>query len=205
MMRYNLFPAVAIGGASLFAVNHHAVTAAIQAPKCVVAYVRGADILTQLPAYLRADSALTAEKASYQLELQKLGAALDSAASDYQEKSTLMTPTAKNAELSKLQQQRQALDQRNTELQQQAMAQQQSLMQPIEAQVTDAIDHVRGQVGCSMILDASSQAGVILSADKSLDLTDRVTAQLKTEGAAAPATTPPPAPTGVKPPAPHKP
>lgn len=169
-----------------------------------VAFVRGEAILNSDSEYVRADSALTAQNNQYQLQVQQMQATLDSAASEYQNKSTLLTPTAKTAELQKLQDQRTQMDQRVSDLRQKALDQRQQLLQPIETRVQDIIDGMRAEYNCAIIFDANSQAGVILSADRSLDLTDRVIARLK--GSKTP---PPPAPgPGLKPPSPtpaHKP
>jgi Skp family chaperone for outer membrane proteins len=165
-----------------------------------VAFVRGEAILNSDSEYVRADSALQAQNDQYQVEVQKMQATLDSAASAYQNKSTLLTPTAKTAELQKLQDQRTQMNQRVSDLRQKALDQRQQLLQPIETRVQDIIDGMRAEYNCALILDANSQAGVILSADRSLDLTDRVIARLKGSKPAPPAA---PAPgTGLKPPSP---
>ncbi len=198
MIRHEVFAIAVLCAGSLSVATSRA---GAQSPcaQSKVAFVRGEAILNSIPDYVRADSSLQLQNNEYQQQIQQMQATLDSAASAYQEKSTLMTPTAKTAELKKLQDQRTQMDQRVSDLRQKALDQRQQLFQPIETRVQDIIDGMRAEYNCAIILDANSQAGVILSADKSLDLTDRVIARLKSSESSPP----PPAPAaGLRPPSP---
>ena len=54
------------------------------------------------------------------------------------------------------------------------------LMRPLMERIKKTIDTIRAEEGYAMIFDAGSNAGVVVAADKSLDITDRVLARLKT-------------------------
>ena len=70
-------------------------------------------------------------------------------------------------------------------------------MAPITDQVKKVIDDIRVEDGYAIILDNAPGAGNIVSADKNLDITDRVVSRLRATPAtkiAAPAATKPGAP-----------
>jgi outer membrane protein len=71
------------------------------------------------------------------------------------------------------------------------------VMAPITDQVKKVIDDIRVEDGYAIILDNAPGAGNIVSADKNLDITDRVVSRLRATPAAkiaAPAATKPGAP-----------
>jgi outer membrane protein len=49
-------------------------------------------------------------------------------------------------------------------------------------QINKVIDELRAEEGYTMIFDAENQAGVVVAADKNLDLTDKVLARLRAAG-----------------------
>jgi outer membrane protein len=73
------------------------------------------------------------------------------------------------------------------------------LVKPIMERVQSVIEAIRSEDGYAMIFDVGAQVSVVVSADKKLDLTDRVLARLKTQGIppAAPASGAIPQPAGV--------
>ena len=64
-------------------------------------------------------------------------------------------------------------------LDQQMQKRQGDLVQPIMAQVREVLDAIQKEDGYTFIFDVGTQVGVIVAADKSLDITDRVIARLK--------------------------
>ncbi len=58
-----------------------------------VAYVNTQAILKQTPGYAQAESTFTREIEGYRVEVQKLQASLDSSASDFEQKSVMLSPT----------------------------------------------------------------------------------------------------------------
>jgi outer membrane protein len=147
------------------------------APK--VAYVNTQAILKQTPGYVKAESTFTKELANYRVEVQKLQASLDSAASDFDQQSVMLSPTQRAAKRKDLQAQQQKLEQRTQELQQQAATRERELLDPIQTKVNSVIEGVRAAGNYAMIFDVSAPNNGIVTADKSLDLTQRVIQQLK--------------------------
>jgi outer membrane protein len=73
------------------------------------------------------------------------------------------------------------------------------LVKPIMERVQSVIEAIRSEDGYAMIFDVGAQVSVVVSADKKLDLTDRVLARLKSQGIppVAPASGAIPQPAGV--------
>jgi len=153
--------------------------AAQQAGNPKVAYVNTQAILKQTPGYVKAESTFTKELATYRVEVQKLQASLDSAASDFDQQSVMLSPTQRAAKRKDLQAQQQKLEQRTQELQQKAATRERELLQPIQTKVNSVIEGVRAAGNYAMIFDVSAPNNGIVTADKSLDLTQRVIQQLK--------------------------
>jgi outer membrane protein len=153
--------------------------AAQQGGSAKIAYVNTQAILKQTPGYVKAESTFTKELANYRVEVQKLQATLDSAASDFDQQSVMLSPTQRAAKRKDLQAQQQKLEQRTQELQQQAATRERELLDPIQTKVNSVIEGVRAAGNYAMIFDVSVPNNGIVTADKSLDLTQRVIQQLK--------------------------
>jgi outer membrane protein len=163
--------AVSLGGAGALAAQ--------QGGGVKVAFVNTQAILKQTPGYVKAESTFTKELANYRVEVQKLQASLDSAASDFDQQSVMLSPTQRAAKRKDLQAQQQKLEQRTQELQQQAATRERELLDPIQSKVNSVIEGVRAAGNYAMIFDVSAPNNGIVTADKSLDLTQRVIQQLK--------------------------
>jgi outer membrane protein len=150
-----------------------------QAGSPKVAYVNTQAILKQTPGYVKAESTFTKELANYRVEVQKLQASLDSAASDFDQQSVMLSPTQRAAKRKDLQAQQQKLEQRTQELQRQAATRERELLDPIQTKVNSVIEGVRAAGNYAIIFDVSAPNNGIVTADKSLDLTQRVIQQLK--------------------------
>ena len=153
--------------------------AAQQGGNAKVAYVNTQAILKQTPGYVKAESTFTKELANYRVEVQKLQATLDSAAADFDQQSVMLSPTQRAAKRKDLQTQQQKLEQRTQELQQQAATRERELLDPIQTKVNSVIEGVRAAGNYAMIFDVSAPNNGIVTADKALDLTQRVIQQLK--------------------------
>jgi outer membrane protein len=153
--------------------------AAQQASAGKIAYVNTQAILKATPGYTKAESTFTKELEGYRVEVQKLQATLDSAAADFDQQSVMLSPTQRGAKRKDLQAQQQKLEQRTQELQQKAATRERELLDPIQTKVNSVIEGVRAAGNYAMIFDVSAPNNGIVTADKSLDLTQRVIQQLK--------------------------
>jgi outer membrane protein len=144
-----------------------------------LAYVNTQAILKQTPGYVQAESTFTKEVETYRGEVQKLQASLDSAASDFEQQSVMLSPTQRTAKRKELQAKQENLEKRTQELQQRAATRERELLDPIQTKVNSVIEGVRAAGNYAMIFDVSAPNSGIVTADKSLDLTQRVIQQLK--------------------------
>jgi outer membrane protein len=153
--------------------------AAQQSGGAKIAYVNTQAILKQTPGYTKAESTFTKELEGYRVEVQKLQATLDSAASDFDQQSVMLSPSQRAAKRKDLQAQQQKLEQRTQELQTKAATRERELLDPIQTKVNSVIEGVRAAGNYAVIFDVSAPNNGIVTADKSLDLTQRIIQQLK--------------------------
>jgi outer membrane protein len=144
-----------------------------------IAYVNTQAILRATPGYAAAESTFAKELETYRGEVQKLQATLDSTASDFEQQSVMLSPTQRQAKRKDLQGQQQKLEQRTQELQQRASTRERELLDPIQTKVNSVIEGIRAAGNYAVIFDVSAPNSGIVTADKSLDLTQRVIQQLK--------------------------
>ncbi|MEP6572719.1 MAG: OmpH family outer membrane protein [Gemmatimonadota bacterium] len=144
-----------------------------------LAYVNSQTILQQTPGYAKAESTFTKEVDGYRQEVQKLQATLDSAASDFEQQSVMLSPTARTAKRKDLQTQQDQLQQRTDALRDKANARERELLDPIRSRISTVIDGIRAEGNYAMIFDVTASNGVIVSADKTLDITAKVVQRLQ--------------------------
>jgi outer membrane protein len=168
-----------VGTWAALLVGAAAPVAAQQAGAGKLAYVNTQAILKSTPGYAQAESTFTKELQTYRGEVQKLQSSLDSAASDFEQQSVMLSPTQRAAKRKDLEGQQQKLEQRTQELQQRAATRERELLDPIQSKVNSVIEGIRASGNYAMIFDVSAPNSGIVTADKSLDLTDKVIQQLK--------------------------
>ncbi|MEO6056140.1 MAG: OmpH family outer membrane protein [Gemmatimonadales bacterium] len=153
--------------------------AAQQGGGAKVAFVNTQAILKATPGYAQAESTFAKELQTYRGEVQKLQSSLDSAASDFDQQSVLLSPTQRAAKRKDLEGQQKKLEQRTQELQTRAATRERELLDPIQSKVNSVIEGMRASGNYAMIFDVSAPNSGIVTADKSLDLTPKVIQQLK--------------------------
>jgi outer membrane protein len=162
------------------------------APKIV--YVNSQKIIAQAPGRADAEAQFQKEMDQYKAQLQKMGDTLKTQIADYQKNQPTMTPTARAAREKDLGGKQQAYQQKVQELEQTAQQREAELVRPIMEQINKIIEQIRTENNYSFILDAGSQAGVVVAADSSLDITDQVIKKLQAAGPVALKATPAPTP-----------
>ena len=165
------------------------------APKIV--YVNSQKIIAQAPGRADAEAQFQKEMDQYKAQLQKMGDSLKTQIADYQKNQATMTPTARAAREKDLGGKQQAYQQKAQELEQTAQQREAELVRPIMEQINKIIEQIRTENNYSFILDAGSQAGVVVAADSSLDITDQVIKKLQAAGPVALKTAPAQPPTAA--------
>jgi Skp family chaperone for outer membrane proteins len=144
-----------------------------------LAYINSQLILANTPGRAEAESTFSRELVGYQTQVQTLQAALDSAVADYNRASLVLSPTAKQQREAQIRDLETRTRSQINDLQQRATAREQQLTAPIMARVQAVIEGVRAEFNYSMIFDASAQNGGLVTADRSLDLSQLVIQRLQ--------------------------
>lgn len=173
--------------------------AAPDGPKIV--YVNSQKIIAQAPGRADAEAQFQKEMDQYKAQLQKMGDTLQAQIADYRKNEATMTAAAKTAKEKDLGGKQQAYQQRVQELEQTAQQRETELVRPIMEQINKIIEQIRAENGYTFILDAGSQAGVVVAADSTLDITDKVIQRLVAAGPVATKAAPMASPTSTARPA----
>jgi outer membrane protein len=162
------------GPAALEAQARGAQAAAAQATR--FAFVNSQRVLAEAPAARDAQQTFEREMARSRIEVDSLEQRLELAQQDFQRQQATLSPAARQQRQQEMQQQFAQYQQRVQELEQTAQRRQQELVGPIMRQITDTIEVIRREGNYAMIFDSS--AGVLITADPQLDLTQRVLERL---------------------------
>lgn len=166
--------------------------AAQQAPQKIV-YINSQRILSEAPGRAEAESAFQRELGGYQSEVKRMGDSLKTLIANYEKSQVTLSPAAKESRQKEIRAKEQEYQQRTNALDQKAAQREAELTRPILEKIQQAIEAERAANGYAFVLDAGSQAGVVVAADKSLDITEKVLARMKSmpATATAPAATAP--------------
>lgn len=170
-----------------------------------LAYINSQQILNQAPGRAEAEAQYEKEANTYRQQVQRMGDSLTALIAAYDKEAVTLSPTAKETRQKAIRDRESTYQRRAQELEQRMGQRQQELVQPIMDKVQSAINDIRVEEGYAMIFDAAAAAPVLVAADKSLDITDKVLARLRRTASAAPAAKPAAAqqaPAGVRPPKP---
>ena len=179
---------------------------ATQAPK--FGYVDSRVILQRAPGSAAIQAQITKERSDAQASVAKMQDSLRKMYDAYLKEQPTLTPVQKEAREKTLQQRNADFDQRVSQLDQEMQKRQYDLIQPMMAQIREVLDAIRNEDSYTFIFDVGNDPGLIVAADKNLDITERVIGRLKpivvnvtrTDSTKAPGATKP-APAGItKPP-----
>jgi outer membrane protein len=170
--------------------------ASAQAP-IKIAFVNSQTLMEAAPGRAAASDLLTKEGQGYQTQLQKMQDSINGLLTKYQKDEPTLSAAAKDTKQKAIQALETEFQAQQLKFQKQFDERTKEVMAPITDQVKKVIDDIRIEDGYAIILDNAPGAGNIVSADKNLDITDRVVSRLRATPAAkisAPAATKPGAP-----------
>lgn len=144
------------------------------------AYIDSRAILAQAPGRAEAEAQFQKEMQTYQAQVQKMGDSLNTMMAAYTKSELTLSPAAKEARQKTIRDKEAAYQERVQGLQEQAQQRQGELMGPIMQLINTAISDVRAQDGYSFIFDVGAQGGVVVAADTTLNVTEKVLARLRT-------------------------
>ena len=147
-----------------------------------IGYIKSQTILANAPGRAAAETQFEKEMTTYRAQVQRMGDSLNTLIADYNKQEVSLSPQAKETRQKDIRAKEEEYQRRTQELQQQVRAREAELVRPIMEQINKVIDELRAEEGYSMIFDAENQSGVVVAADKNLDLTEKVLARLRAAG-----------------------
>jgi outer membrane protein len=147
-----------------------------------IGYIKSQTILANAPGRAAAESQFEREMATYRGQVQRMGDSLNALIAAYNKDEVSLSPQAKETRQKDIRTKEEEYQRRTQELQQQVRQREAELVRPIMEQINKVIDELRAEEGYTMIFDAENQAGVVVAADKNLDLTEKVLARLRAAG-----------------------
>jgi outer membrane protein len=170
-------------------------------PSVKIAYVNTQVIFQNAPGRAEAESQFEREAGTFREQVKRMDDSLNTMLTDYQKNASKLDSTTRVRRETAIRTKQDEYRQRASNLEEQLNQRRDALLQPIMERIRQALDQVRAEDGYAMILNNDAQGSLIVSADKNLDVTERVVARLKTLAANAPARpaagAPVPAPSGV--------
>jgi outer membrane protein len=189
--------------ATVIALVLSGVTSVAHGQALKIAFVNSQALMPAAPGYAAAEATLSKEGEAFRTQLQKLQDSVNKMLTDYQKAEPTLSAATKDARQKAIQSLETDLQAKQLQFQQQFAARQNEVMAPITDAVKKVLDDIREEGGYAMILDNAPGASNIVSADKNLDITDKVVSRLRATPAsavkAAPAAKPgaPTTPAGV--------
>ena len=144
-----------------------------------IAFINSQQILKAAPGFALAESTFNREMETFRAQGARLQATLDSAATAFSRDGVLLSPSAREAKRKELETQQTQTEQRLTELRDRSIARQNELLDPITTRIQTVIDGIRAEGNYAIILDITVLGSGIVSADRSLDLTETVIRRLQ--------------------------
>lgn len=144
-----------------------------------IAYINPGALMEAAPGKAAADSLLRREGDALSASLQKLQDSVNAMLTKYQKDEPTMTAAAKDKAQKAIQSLETDLQARNLKAQQQFQQRTNEVMAPITDAVKKVLDDIRVEDGYSIIFQNEPGQSMIVSADKNLDITDRVVSRLR--------------------------
>jgi outer membrane protein len=142
------------------------------------AFVDSRLIVERAPGAIAAKAALDKEGEAMQARVKVWQDSLEAMVAAYRAAEKTLTDAQKASRQKSIQDKQADYAKRAEELDQQMQVRQQELSQPVMAQIKETLDDLRKEEGYTFIFDVAAN-GVIVAADKNLDLTEKVIGRLK--------------------------
>jgi outer membrane protein len=197
------FVRVALGALALSALTAGA--ARTQQGGLKIAYINSQQIIAAAPGRSEAEAQVQKEMQAYRTEVQQMGDSLQTMMAAYSKAEPTLSPAAKAGRQKAIQEKQSEYEKRAQDLQQKAQERQAEIFRPIMQHINQVIEQIRAEDGYAMIFDAGNQSGVVVAADSTLDITNKVIERLKSAGPVSTTPTKPPAGPTLKPTGPVRP
>ena len=160
-----------------------------------IAYVNSQQIIAEAPGRAEAEAQIQKDMNAYRAQVQSMGDSLNALIASYTKSESTLSEAVKTAKQKEIQDKEKDYQTRVQGLEQKAQQRQAELVRPIMEKINNIIEQVRAEKGYAMVFDAGNQAGVVVAADSSLDITQQVITRLKAASGSASSTPPKKGPT----------
>jgi outer membrane protein len=154
--------------------------AAAQQQPMRIGYINTQKLLQDAPGTQEVQQRMRTELAPFEEQLRAIEDSLRTLQQQFGQEPAGLSEQARTQRQQQFQTQAQALQQRAAQVQQSAAQKQNELLAPVMQRIEEAISAVRQEGGFAMLFDAATDA--IVSADTTLDVTERVLARLRQQG-----------------------
>jgi len=144
-----------------------------------IAYIDSKVVLSRAPGRQAAEDTFNKEMETTRAQVQRMGDSLQTMIADYQKVQTTLAANVREQREAAIRKKQEDYQTRAGQLDQQMQQRQVELVKPIMDQIRKVLDDIRQEEGYAFILDAGSEAGVIVAADRNLDITEKVISRLK--------------------------
>ncbi len=150
-------------------------------------FINSAAILAEAPGRAEAETRFKNEVTAYQAQLQRMSDSLQTMAATFDKDASRLDSATRVTRAKVIQDREADYQNRARQLDQAMQTRQAELIRPIMENLQKVIEQVRAEDNYAMIFDVASQTSVIVAADKSLDITQKVLARVKAAPAPKPA------------------
>ena len=145
-----------------------------------IAYVNTQLLMEAAPGRAGAEAVLSKEGEGYRAQIQKMQDSINALLAKYQKEEPTLSAAAKDTRQKTIAAMETQAQAQQLKFQQQFAQRQTEVMAPITDAVKKVLDDIRVEDGYALILSNDPQTTSIVSADKNLDITDRVVSRLHT-------------------------
>lgn len=147
-----------------------------------IAFINSQKILSEAPGRADAEATYDREMGTARVQLQRMDDSLKAMVATFEKEAPSLDSARRTARGTAIRAQEDVFAKRAQDLNTQMQQRQAELARPLMEQVSKVLDDMRVQGGYAMIFDVGTPTSVVVSADKSLDITDQVLARLKQIG-----------------------
>ena len=145
-----------------------------------IAFVNTQAIFQSAPGRAEAEAQFEREMGALRTQVQRMEDSLNTMVTDYQRVAATLDSATRMRRETAIRTRQDEYRQRASNLEQQLGQRRDALLQPIMERIRVALDQIRAEDGYAMILNNDPQASLIVSADRNLDITERVVGRLRT-------------------------
>jgi outer membrane protein len=153
--------------------------ASAQAAGAKLAYIDSRVVLDKAPGRAAAESTFQKEYDAAQVKIKKMQDTLEAMGAAYQKSAPTLTPVTRELREKEIRDKQLSFENAARLLEAQMQQRQGELVQPMMNQIRSVLDSVRKEDGYTFIFDVGANASVIVAADSTLDITDKIVSRLK--------------------------